>query len=293
MGNPGVIAILVTVPALALILLYAARKRNRWKISKANARRAVSVLERLRDLTAPDSEATAAVESTMEEIRQANGDDYDVMRAVVDQWYRTITNKNYRMYFWQGEEKADALLEAGLEFGKRHAFVVPGYTLQNGKMTDELKGRCEAAAAAARAFPEAILVCTGGATGDNNPGDVTEAGEMKKYLTETCGIDAGRIFTETKARFTVENAVNTVRILWEQGVDTMTVVTSDYHQTGTQNLFNLAASIGQKQTGHQIRIVGNYNYAVDPEAPNTSGPPYIGGVALMLGVELAPAKAEN
>jgi len=287
MGQLSVIVLLILVPvaALALLFLRAVAGRSR-KISKKNARRAASVIEQLKGLTAPDAETMAAVERTLEEIRQANGDDYDIMRAVADHWYRTVTDGQYRMYYWQGEEKADALLEVGPEFGKRHAFVVPGYTLKDGKMSDELKDRCGAAAAAARAFPDTVLVCTGGATGSDNPGGVTEAGEMKKYLTETCGIEAGRIITETKARYTVENAVNTVRILLEQEIDTMTVVTSDYHQIGAQNLFNAAAAIGEKQTGHRIRIVGNYNCREQPADPKTAWSPYPGGVANILGVDL-------
>ena len=44
------------------------------------------------------------------------------------------------------------------------------------------------AAIAARVFPDSILVCSGGATGDNNPERHTEAGLMKQYLAGTCGI---------------------------------------------------------------------------------------------------------
>ena len=67
---------------------------------------------------------------------------------------------------------------AVLEFSGKHAFVVLGFALADGEMTDELKARCEAAAAAAKAFPDSILVCSGGATGDNNPERHTEAGLM-------------------------------------------------------------------------------------------------------------------
>ena len=51
---------------------------------------------------------------------------------------------------------------AVLEFSGKHAFVVLGFALADGEMTDELKARCEAAAAAAKAFPDSILVCSGG-----------------------------------------------------------------------------------------------------------------------------------
>lgn len=51
----------------------------------------------------------------------------------------------------------------------KHAFVVLGLQLADGEMTDELKARCDAAAAAAKAFPESVLVCSGGATGKTIP----------------------------------------------------------------------------------------------------------------------------
>ena len=67
------------------------------------------------------------------------------------------------------------------------------YLLPDGEMTEELVGRCKAAAAAAKAFPDSIIVCTGGATGANNPDGHTEAGLMKEYLVKRCGISRKRI----------------------------------------------------------------------------------------------------
>ncbi len=89
---------------------------------------------------------------------------------------------------------------------------------------------------------------------------------MKQYLTETCGIDAGRIYTDPDAMTTGENAVNTFRILRELEIDTYTVVTSDYHQLWAQILFNAMAAIYEKETGYQVRMVGNYNYLAEPSA---------------------------
>lgn len=55
-------------------------------------------------------------------------------------------------------------------------------------MTEDLIGRCGAAAATARAFPDSVLVCSGGAAGGSNPEKHTEAGMMKAYLSEQCGL---------------------------------------------------------------------------------------------------------
>ena len=131
-------------------------------------------------------------------------------------------------------------------------------------MTDELVGRCRAAAAAARSFPSAILVCSGGATGKNNPEGRTEAGLMKDYLVDTCGIDAGRIFTDERAMTTLENAANTFEILRANGVETFTIVTSSYHQRWSQVLYNAMAALYSQAYGYSPRIVGNYCFPVDP-----------------------------
>ena len=86
--------------------------------------------------------------------------------------------------------------------------MVLGYELLNGGMTDELKGRCDAAAAAAKTFPASLLVCSGGATGQNNPQRHTEAGLMKDYLVDECGIAAERVFTDERALTTAENIIS-------------------------------------------------------------------------------------
>ena len=151
-----------------------------------------------------------------------------------------------------------------------HAFEVLGFKLKNGEMTEELALRCEAAAAAARSFPHAILVCSGGATGSNNPKKHTEAGLMKAYLTEKCGIDASRIFIDEQARSTVENAENTFRILQAQGVQSYTVVTSAYHQKWGQVIYNAMAAFYRQTYGYDTQILENYscNITYNEEYPN-------------------------
>ena len=94
---------------------------------------------------------------------------------------------------------------------------------------------------------------------------------MKKYLVQYCGIDSGRIFTDTKALDTAENALNSLKILKEQGIESMTLVTSDYHQRWAQILFNAAAAVYAEITGEEIRMVGNYNYTARPGEARTFG----------------------
>ena len=249
---------------LALVLLCAAAAADTWQAAEENLQRFRTLTELLQaageDKTA---ENRAEIEALLEEIQADNPEDYALGRAVTDHWFGSALNSNYRRFAYRGEDKAYPLERSGLRFGEKHAFVVLGYQLENGEMQPELTGRCDAAAAAARSFPDSILICTGGATGENNPEEHTEAGEMKKYLSNTKGIDAERIFTDAEAMTTAENAVNVFRILKEQGIESITIVTSDYHQMWSQVLFNGIAAIWKARTGYEVQIVGNYSWRTE------------------------------
>ena len=254
---------------LALLLL-AGSAAAEWRPSGENTQRFIKLLKLLDATVDPDVQADKkAIGRTLEKIRQESADDYDVAGAIVDHWNAVVGDKKYPMYAYKkGQEKAAALEESGLEFSGKHAFVVLGYQLHDGKMQKELKGRCNAAAAAARSYPDAILVTTGGATGSGNPENHTEAGLMKDYLAEQ-GIDESRIFTDPDAMTTLENAENVIRILEEQGIESYTIVTSNYHQRWAQIVFNGVAAIREKDTGYRLQMVGNYNYMAMPTASRT------------------------
>ena len=185
-------------------------------------------------------------------------------KAIADHWRQVYLDPAYALCCHGEGDLAPELAEAGIPDERTHAFVVLGYELQDGEMTEELKGRCEAAAAAARSFPNAILVCSGGATGPNNPEKHTEAGLMKQYLVEVCGIEESRIFTDERAMTTAENAVNTFAIMKDQGVESMTIVTSSYHQRWGQALYNALAAIYEQQQGYHARLIGNYCFDTQP-----------------------------
>ena len=213
----------------------------------------------------PSGETGQTVAADLAAIRSVSETDGEIAASIADHWERTFLNPDYRPCLYGGGERAEELLQSGIPDSRTHAFVVPGYELRDGKMTRELKGRCDAAAAAARAYPEAILVCSGGATGSNNPKNHTEAGLMKRYLVRTCGIDESRIFTDEKAISTLENAVNTFRILREQGVRTFTVVTSSYHQRWGQALYSAMAAVCRGTQGYEAELVGDYSYEMEPK----------------------------
>ncbi|MBR4501678.1 MAG: acetolactate decarboxylase [Clostridia bacterium] len=182
----------------------------------------------------------------------------DLAFSIAAHWKKIYLDPEYKLLIY-GRDDPSLIPVRG-----RHAFVVLGYQLQNGKMTAELKGRCDAAADAALAFPDSIIVCSGGATGSNNPEHRTEAGLMKQYLSEVRGIDPDRIFIDELAMTTAENAVNTFGILMEQNVETMTIVTSDYHQKWGQVLYNALAAVYRADHGYSAEIAGNYCFEIDP-----------------------------
>ena len=251
--------------AFALILLFTAARAD-WQPAEGNGTRFAELFA----LLEKGGTDEAAVEAVIRAIGQADQDDGDIAQAIFDHW-KTITDPDFTMYAWRDQTKARSLEKSGLDFSGKHAFVVLGYALQNGGMRDELVGRCDAAAAAARSYPEAILITTGGATGANNPYMHTEAGMMKEYLVKECGIDAGRIFTDPEAAITSDNALNAFRIMKEQGIETYTIVTSNYHQRWAQILFNAVGAIYEKDTGYRVRMVGNYNFPAHVTTSATAG----------------------
>ena len=212
----------------------------------------------------PGSEDETHIEADLSAIQAISEADYPVAKSIADHWRQVYLDPAYALCCHGEGDLAPELADAGIPNERTHAFVVLGYELQDGEMTDELKGRCEAAAAAARSFPNAILVCSGGATGPNNPEKHTEAGLMKQYLIEVCGIEESRIFTDERAMTTAENAVNTFAIMKEQGIESMTIVTSSYHQRWGQALYNALAAIYEQQQGYHARLIGNYCFDTQP-----------------------------
>ena len=180
-------------------------------------------------------------------------EDNELAAFIVEKWNEIYFNPDYRLYI-DGKDDPKALPISG-----KHAFVVLGFELENGEMLDELKARCEAAATAAKTYPGSILVCSGGATGENNPEGHTEAGLMKEYLVQNCGIAPERVYIDESAMTTLDNAVNTFTILRSQGVDTITIVTSSYHQRRANILYETLTEILRKTEGVSITVAGNYS----------------------------------
>ncbi|MBQ3481419.1 MAG: YdcF family protein [Oscillospiraceae bacterium] len=204
------------------------------------------------------------IEKDLRAIRALNSEQYEIASAVAGHWQRVFLDPDYRLCLYDGGERAEALTSRGVPRGAAHAVVVLGYELKNGEMQPELKGRCEAGAAVARSYPAAIVVCSGGATGPNNPDKHTEAGLMRDYLVEVCGLDPERIYIDERAMTTEDNAVNTFRILQEKGVHTMTIVTSAYHQRWAEAVYNALAAVYSRQRGYSLSLESGFSYDVEP-----------------------------
>ena len=213
---------------------------------------------------ARDNEHVQTIEADLNAIKAVSSRDHDVASSIAAHWLNEFLRDDYQFCNYKGGNTAPEL--ASFDIPERgHAIVVLGYALADGQMQSELIRRCNAAAAFARTYPSSIIVCTGGATGANNPENNTEAGLMKKYLSGDCGIDASRIYTEDQSMDTRENAENTLNILQENGIKTMTIVTSDYHQRRAQELYYAAAQLFRVQHGYTVEIKGNFCCPVDPE----------------------------
>lgn len=213
----------------------------------------------------PSDEDLVNIEADLELIRSVSESDYEIAESIARNWEELYLDPDYELIMHDGSEEATGLEDSGIPQGRGHAFIVLGYQLDNGEMADELKGRCDAAAAAARAFPESILVCSGGATGYNNPERHTEAGMMKDYLSNECGIDPDRIYIDERAMTTAENAANTFKILRENDIDSLTIVTSSYHLRWGEVLYNAVGAIYSQKYGYSADIISNYCYETGPE----------------------------
>ena len=251
--------------AALLMLAGMARAAGLYRTEEGNADNFAALLTDLvKAYETPEETDADRIDADLQAVRAVSEADYEIAASIAEHWRAVYLDPGYGLFMYGGGERATELEAAGLQVGDAHAIVVLGYELKNGEMTPELTGRCDAAAALARSWPNAIIVCSGGATGDNNPHGHTEAGLMKAYLTQVCGIDGARIHIDERAQTTVDNAVNTYRIMRDQGMRTMTIVTSSYHQLWGQVIYNAVGAIIRQRFDYWAPIVGNYCFETEP-----------------------------
>lgn len=204
------------------------------------------------------------IEDDLEAIREVSESDYELALSIADNWQEVFLDPEYILYMHQGEDFAPELKDSGIINSRKHAIVILGYELYNGQMQDELVGRLDAAASLANAYPETLIVCSGGVTGPGNDEGNTEAGLMSEYLIEQCGIDPERIFIDERALTTADNAVNTFEIISQQGVESVTLVTSSYHMRWGQAVYHTVAQLMYMDSGYKVTSIANYCYDVEP-----------------------------
>lgn len=188
----------------------------------------------------------------------------DRWESIMGSWLWTETELDLR----SGE------LPDGLPDDDSLCIVTLGYQLTpTGNMSRELVGRMEVTLEAAKKYPNAYIIVTGGATASGNK-SATEAGRMASWLVAN-GISDSRIIRETKAYSTEANAVNCLKILKKSypSVKHLALITSDYHMQYSYMLF---AARQQLQYGGEIDMVGaacydtgnlsGFNYSTQAQA---------------------------
>ncbi len=145
-------------------------------------------------------------------------------------------------------------LPDGLPDDDSLCIVILGYALYpDGKMRDELILRLDEGLAAARKYPNAYVLVTGGGTAMGAP-MIKEADRMADYLKDK-GLEPSRIIVEDNSMTTAENAVLSEMILKTSypQVEEIAIVTSDYHVP-------LGCQIFQGwfiMTGSKLKVVSN------------------------------------
>jgi len=144
--------------------------------------------------------------------------------------------------------------------GQNMAIVILGYALNaDGSMDKKLIDRLKAGLLAARAYPQAKIIVSGGVP----QGGVTEAFVMQKWLRIN-GISADRIILEDKSQDTMFNALNSVQIIASLKVNKILLVTSENHIRRAVAVFR------------EAMVINDLNVSVDNLTAEDST--FVGGV---------------
>ena len=76
-------------------------------------------------------------EALVEKISACNADDGDIARAVAEHWKAVYLDPGYRLCIWWRREDATELAATTPDYDEKHAFVVLGYQLKDGKMRND------------------------------------------------------------------------------------------------------------------------------------------------------------
>ena len=213
---------------------------------------------------APNEEIDWALNEELTNIQAVSELDYELANDILDNWTQVFLYSDYELYCYNSEDMAPEVANSGIPNSSSHAIIILGYELNNGQMQDELVSRLDAAVSLAHAYPETIILCSGGATGPNNSQGNTEAGLMRDYLVDECGIDASRVFIDESAMTTAENAINTFEMMRDNDVHSYTIVTSSYHMKWSQAVYNVVAALYRTRIDYDVQSIANYCYETEP-----------------------------
>lgn len=153
---------------------------------------------------------------------------------------------------------------------EKHVIVTLGYALSDeGEMQETLVERLKVTLEVAKAYPDAVLIVTGGVPKN----DHTEAERMYDWLVEQ-GIDENRIRKEALATDTVENALFSMDIIREEGLQDVTLITSASHMRRALTTFTEASDfmdlIENKDSNRRFTNVVYMDFDTPEEAQEVS-----------------------
>ena len=134
------------------------------------------------------------------------------------------------MDLWQAPVNVLNALPDGLPEDDTLCLVALGFQLNaDGTMREELIERLQVVLAAARKYPQAVILCTGGPTAADAP-EATEGDASAAWLTDN-GVDPARIVVENRSLTTAQNAIYGFGLLKAEQpqVTQMAIISSDYH----------------------------------------------------------------
>ena len=197
----------------------------------------------------PKSDQIDANLATLESIDPGQG---ALWRDIMDYW----TYANDEMVVNIDE------LPDGLPQDDTLCIMILGFELyDNGKMQPELIGRLNVALEAAKKYPNAYILCTGGGTSIANP-SVTEADLMGEWLLNN-GLEEDRLIIENKSMTTAENALNSYAIILNDypQIDSIAVLSSSYHIAwGSLLLESSFMKAAYENQTPQIHVISNCAY---------------------------------
>ena len=158
------------------------------------------------------------------------------------------------MDLWKAPVAVNDSLPDDLPDDDSLCLVALGFQLNpDGTMREELIERLKVLLAAARQYPNAVIVCTGGGTAADEPA-ATEAGRMAEWLGSQ-GVSSSRVIVENRSLTTAQNAVFTYDILEEQypQVTRIAIISSDYHIATGVLLFGAEAILRNSP----VEVAGN------------------------------------